>query len=487
MENGTAQFKTLNANTETPAEQFYVGNNLGDVDLGNKRGALKFFTGTTEKMRISSNGNVNVSRANSGGDVELRIQNSAVTSGDTASLRFSVTSNSAFDSAFIGSDRNNALILGSNAVERLRINNIGNVGIGVTNPLGKLEIKGNSGVPTVVHDSPTTSDSSYSVYQVGNSSGWEHGMAGAGDTYKYFFSYGTFGPSNAKVTFTNTGNVGIGDSTPQNAKLVVSETGGSARFAIKRANSNTTGTVGQLGFQNSTSYYVSGITAIGDGDNNGSHLLFHTTSDAVSTDDNVFELEERMRITSGGSVYIGNQGNLATENGWVLTPSGGGGVTANFSGTNEIFAFNQRDGSGTTKIDFRNGNVGRGNITWTTSGTSFNTSSDYRLKENVVEMTGALDRVDALKPSRFNFIADPEKTVDGFIAHEVQAIVPEAVTGEKDAVEEYEVTPAVLDDEGNVIEEAVMGTRPIYQGIDQSKLVPLLTAAIKELKDIVDQ
>ena len=102
-------------------------------------------------------------------------------------------------------------------------------------------------------------------------------------------------------------------------------------------------------------------------------------------------------------------------------------------------------------------------------------------------MTGALDRVDALKPSRFNFIADSETTVDGFIAHEVQAIVPEAVTGEKDAVEEYEVTPAVLDDEGNVIEEAVMGTRPIYQGIDQSKLVPLLTAAIKELKDIVDQ
>jgi len=95
------------------------------------------------------------------------------------------------------------------------------------------------------------------------------------------------------------------------------------------------------------------------------------------------------------------------------------------------------------------------------SATSYNTSSDYRLKENVVEITGALDRVDALKPSRFNFIADPEKTVDGFIAHEVQAIVPEAVTGEKDAV----------DEEGN----------PVYQGIDQSKLVPLLVGAIKEL------
>jgi hypothetical protein len=77
-------------------------------------------------------------------------------------------------------------------------------------------------------------------------------------------------------------------------------------------------------------------------------------------------------------------------------------------------------------------------------------------------MTGALDRVSQLKPSRFNFITDADKTVDGFLAHEVQEIVPEAITGEKDAV----------DEEGN----------PDYQGIDQSKLVPLLVAAIQELK-----
>jgi hypothetical protein len=151
--------------------------------------------------------------------------------------------------------------------------------------------------------------------------------------------------------------------------------------------------------------------------------------------------------------------------------------------------------------------------TITTSGTStaYNTSSDYRLKENVVEMTGALDRVAQLKPSRFNFIADADNVVDGFLAHEVQSIVPEAVTGTKDAMkdEEYEVTPAVYEDkvhpaieevtdeEGNVITEAkeswtenvlvteaVMGTRSVedYQGIDQSKLVPLLVGAIQELR-----
>ena len=97
-----------------------------------------------------------------------------------------------------------------------------------------------------------------------------------------------------------------------------------------------------------------------------------------------------------------------------------------------------------------------------TSAVAYNTSSDYRLKENVVDMTGSVDRLKQLKPSRFNFITDgPSRTVDGFIAHEVSSVVPEAITGIKDAV----------DAENNIIP----------QGIDQSKLVPLLVGAIKEL------
>ena len=150
-----------------------------------------------------------------------------------------------------------------------------------------------------------------------------------------------------------------------------------------------------------------------------------------------------------------------------------------------------------------------GSISSTGSSTSYNTSSDYRLKENVVPLTGAIDRVKQLKPSRFNFITDADTTVDGFIAHEVQEVIPEAATGSKDAMrdEEYEVTPAVyedvvipavLDEEGNEVEaerteqqlvtEAVMGTRsvPDYQGIDQSKLVPLLVAALQEQNDLID-
>ena len=112
-------------------------------------------------------------------------------------------------------------------------------------------------------------------------------------------------------------------------------------------------------------------------------------------------------------------------------------------------------------IIFGNSNASNvGNITTNGSATAFNTSSDYRLKENVADITDGITRVKQLAPKRFNFIADADTTVDGFLAHEAATVVPEAVSGEKDAV----------NDEGNI--------EP--QGIDQSKLVPLLTAALQE-------
>mgnify|MGYP005731738063 CR=1 FL=1 len=113
-------------------------------------------------------------------------------------------------------------------------------------------------------------------------------------------------------------------------------------------------------------------------------------------------------------------------------------------------------------VVFRNSNnaVGTINVSGTTTG--FNTSSDYRLKENIVTDWDATTRLKQLKPSRFNFKTDKDTTVDGFLAHEVSSIVPEAITGDKDAV----------DKDGN----------PEYQGIDQSKLVPLLVKTIQELE-----
>jgi hypothetical protein len=97
-----------------------------------------------------------------------------------------------------------------------------------------------------------------------------------------------------------------------------------------------------------------------------------------------------------------------------------------------------------------------------TTGVAYNTTSDYRLKTNIEPLTDALSRLRQIPAHRFNWIADENgPKVDGFLAHEAQAVVPESVTGTKDAV----------DSDG----------KPIYQGIDQSKLVPLLVAAVQEL------
>jgi len=176
-----------------------------------------------------------------------------------------------------------------------------------------------------------------------------------------------------------------------------------------------------------------------------------------------------------------------------------------------------------TQLAFINGNGVVGRVETNGAATLYATSSDYRIKENIEDISDGITRVKQLAPKRFNFIADADTTVDGFLAHEAATIVPEAVSGEKDAMrdEEYIVTAAkgdlytpaadaVLDEEGNevsaatdevihstdvaepeTLEEgqqwrettaAVMGARtvPDYQGIDQSKLVPLLTAALQE-------
>ena len=110
-----------------------------------------------------------------------------------------------------------------------------------------------------------------------------------------------------------------------------------------------------------------------------------------------------------------------------------------------------------------------GTITQNGSSASYNTSSDYRLKENEVEISDGISRVKNLKPYKFNWKSDPTKIVDGFFAHEAQVVVPESVTGEKD-----EVADSDIEGKGVKVGDA------IYQVMDHSKLVPLLTAALKE-------
>jgi len=187
-----------------------------------------------------------------------------------------------------------------------------------------------------------------------------------------------------------------------------------------------------------------------------------------------FATTERMRITNDGYVGIGCTERL-----------GHGGIffRNNVSNGGGEISWNRADNSNATyALAFYNNAGFVGAVYYTNTTTVFLTSSDYRLKENVVPLTGAADRLNQLQVHRFNFIADPSKTFDGFLAHEAQAVVPEAISGVKDEVEVWKegeelpdgvsVGDNKLDEDGNTI--------PIYQGIDQSKLVPLLTAALQE-------
>ena len=167
-----------------------------------------------------------------------------------------------------------------------------------------------------------------------------------------------------------------------------------------------------------------------------------------------------MRISNDGLILLNKTTDDLSINGWAIRSNGTSQLATNVTG-GPLFRLNHNGGAATEYLleCWKNGTQ-VGSISVTASATAYNTSSDYRLKENVIPLTGAVDRLNQLQVHRFNFISDPSKTVDGFIAHEAQAVVPECVTGTKDEV----------DTDGN----------PVYQGIDQSKLVPLLTAALQE-------
>ena len=192
-----------------------------------------------------------------------------------------------------------------------------------------------------------------------------------------------------------------------------------------------------------------------------------------------------MTIDNSGKVGIGETPDanfgLKVKNNVVASSL----ETTSGTGSHEGLIIN-RTGSDGWMIAFNRDGSTKGGIVQSGSSTAFNTSSDYRLKENVDYTWDATTRLKQLKPARFNFIEDETNTlVDGFLAHEAATVVPEAITGTKDAMkdEEYVVTPAVMDG-GIEVTPAVMGTRsvPNMQGIDQSKLVPLLVKTIQELE-----
>jgi hypothetical protein len=385
----------------------------------------------------------------------------------------------------------------TNGDERLRIDSSGNVGIGESNPQSELHIS--SSFPTIrLQDNAYPATNHYSTIDGNGGSGYltlsaDEGNLAANSAMLFKVD------GSERMRIDSSGRVGIGTDPA----VLLDLDGGTTTDIRIRGNQTVSGRLGGIAFYNtSASDVIAAINVDRDGANDAGAITFDTQPASGGN-------TERMRITSGGDVLIGTGSSVASA-------TQGGASFVVDSNDRRTLLLSTQTTSANSLIIFYNPNGVVGTITTSGSSTAYNTSSDYRLKENVVPMEGALDRVNALKPSRFNFIADADKTVDGFLAHEVAEVVPEAISGEKDAMEtqEYEVSPAVyedvvhpaveevLDDDGNVVtpaqeeytekvlvSEAVMGTRevPVYQGIDQSKLVPLLTAALQEAHTLIKE
>ena len=279
------------------------------------------------------------------------------------------------------------------------------------------------------------------------------------------------------MTITSAEKIGIGETVPLGQLHV--KTSDTSATASSDADELVVecggGGAGGISLLSSTNGF--GNINFGDsGDNDIGMIQYDHDNNSFTIKTNA---SEQMRITSDGKLRLlhGNFGATpsSSNKGFEFRANGSQGGTLDCGIT---------DTSNHTIINFDNGNGGVGTIQMNGSATAYNTSSDYRLKENVNYDFDATSRLKQLKPARFNFKADADTTVDGFLAHEVSSIVPEAISGEKDAVkiwkdgeelpEGVSVGDNILDADGNTIMD--------IQGIDQSKLVPLLVKTIQELE-----
>jgi hypothetical protein len=488
--------------------------------------------GTTERMRIDSSGSLLVNTTSAGSN-RLKIVGDASRygilsenlSGYGAFNLKSTTVAQTWSIGAVDNSSNSDLFIygGSSAGTKVTLDSSGNVGIGTTSPSTKLEVAGDvklgavnpmQTATNIVHGTsgqdgflvrtavsgataPTYSniddtntgmffaaadtlgfttagsermriDSSGDVLMgISSSGGYKLQVAGDNPSrgiFQQIYNYGGSPRSGSQLLFTQAGvgNWAIGQVPNTNAFAIYdgrdASSDGTERLRIDSSGNLQLGTTSssQTIFQFLSA--TNGANTIHFGDGSSANLYrgyinYNHTGDRMEF---ATAGSERMRIDGSGNLLVGATSVLSGTQGLYVKGGGGNDVCAIQSGGTLV---SQKF------ITFYNGNgavAGSISTTGGQSGTSvaYNTSSDYRLKENVDYTFDALDRVAQLKPARFNFIADANKTVDGFLAHEVQDIVPEAISGEKDAV----------DDEGN----------PDYQGIDQSKLVPLLTKAIQE-------
>ena len=368
-----------------------------------------------------------------------------------------------------GTDMPGALVFGTTAdgaaspTERLRITSAGDVGINRTSPAANLDIASTSEVAVAIDGWSAIGGGGSSNLKIG-------GLTGSQYTRLDFYTGGS-----ERLRIQSTGVVNIGDTTASalgDRLLQIGKTDRSATFIeLRTSTSGTSGIVMSDGTSNDSSGYRGTIEYF----HNSDYMVFKAAA------------SERLRIGSDGKIYIGTTSGsgeflnivapqTSSSFSVELYSGYGSGISGSFAAKINCHGF-YTNSYGHGGVIFRNNddtshnraaraalfqnNDGTtvGTINFGTSSTSYNTSSDYRLKENQVTISDGITRLKTLKPYRFNFKDVPSETIDGFFAHEVTA-VPNAVEGTKDGVD--------------------VNGDPEYQTIDHSKLVPLLTAALQE-------
>ncbi len=429
--NGTfAAFNALVSTDSGGQQHWYVGGN-------GTQNTITFQTnGANERMRIDANGNVGIGTT-SGGQ-RLDVSGTSVVGRFNSSNNNNVLAISSFGTigGYLGANGTNLIFGDASGNERMRLDASGNVGIGTSSPSQRLTVNGASRLDGNVESA--VSPFVYS-WQGGTSGQVRSGLLldGSGQTVQFYAG------TAERMRIAANGRVGIGTTSPAAeldvaGQIIVGSSSGNGRYFAR----NTSGA-------NIMDFGIG--TGTGSNDSIG---LFNPTSTGVI----VFGTNstERVRIDNGGSLRVGTSGNVVQAD-ELLSVNGRVGIKSSLNIPLSIWNTNS---NGSYVWFYVAGGTLTGTITTDGSTTGYNTSSDYRLKHDVQPLTGGLATIAALKPSTYKWNVN-DGHGEGFIAHELAEHIPLAVSGEKDAVNE----------DGSI--------KP--QGVDYSKVVVHLVAAVQEL------
>ena len=430
---GTGRYRGFEIHEGGSRKAYFHHDLTGNLAIVNTvEAALAFHTGDTENMRLSgANLGIGTTSPSTLLHTSLAAENGSIAtfglSGQTNNQSFIIKaddSDSLFTFRFGSSNSTYPAVrfnMGADQ-EAMRIDSSGNVGIGTTSPTSALNVAGRLDVDGLQNQN--------TAEIVANStSGQSFGLlVNAGSTSADYCANFRDKDAGAIMILRGDGDIGIGTSTPNRT------------IEIKKSSPGIRLEETSSGGSKRLEFFVDSSEANIAAPQSAQTIMFSVSG------------SDTMRLARSGSheeMFL-NCNETFTSAVFSLQTNGTCGIGIKTGATNSQ-----------KHISFRNPNGEVGQIVTGSNSTTYDTTSDYRLKENEVAISDGITRLKTLKPYKFNFKNTPSEILDGFYAHEVMTVVPQAVNGEKDEV----------DSNGD----------PKYQGIDHSMIVPLIVAAVKEL------